>query len=864
MLLRTLLVVMLVMPVVPGSALVRVPIDIDGVYADWSSVFESSANARYDTTGDADPKADLTVAAATSDDSRLYVYLRRASSGGGGAPTQYVYLDLDGDGVLESTDRVLEFQLVGTNSFKSAILYEYAPAVAGGDPMGSAIAGTLGARINTPAGAVIGDSEDGGSELEGSVTWTALGMSASAPITMQMAATQAGVTDWVEPISFAEARVSMTQGRNAGAAAGMPVVFEHTITNAGNVPLSLSVEATATRDWPVSLRLQGSSDPLTTYDLAPGASITVEAELAVPADVLDGSRNTVTITATSAAEPTVRATASNQVVVGPVLVIPDRTGAMAPGGVIRFENSVQNNTDSEMAVALEALSDGEWPVTIRATDGTALSGLTIAPYQTIDILVDVTVPAGTSLETIDVTRVQASVVGFPEVRGIGYDTVTVKAALEVAPPRTSPAGSGTTVIYRHTITNNTEAARTLALSAVSSNGWSARVFADDGATPLSSVAVPPFGGSMPVVVRVTVPTGIQTAMIDVTTLTASDASGSASVADTTTVSQLATFGVGGFGSAQDEFSLGDQVYARGMGLTAGQSVSFQWTSPDGTTSTFSALSDAKGIAQSTYVLKPDDSIGTWTIRLYSGTTQLAEHQFFVGYRADITTLNTSGGDEAGSPISVSAVYSNTGAAPLASTRATYVLWRDVDNDGTPNTGDFYITADGAWTAVADGPGYTHLTSEFTVPAGTTALADTWSVTNEHLLFAGTYRLSVVWETEDGSYVLGRRETTLFAAPGQPALSLAVSTSGVDFGVIQPGVEYTNTDVTVSVSATLPFKLNGEVTGDTAQLGLSRTLDTVLGPATKNGAFTDTIRVLVSWFTDPGDYQAQVTYTIVAQ
>lgn len=855
---------MLVTPIMPGSALVRVPIEIDGVFADWSPVFESAENARYDATGDADPKADLTVVAATGDANGLYVYLRRAASGGGGAPTQYVYIDLDGDGVLESSDRILEFQLTGTNSFKSATLYAYAPAAAGGDSMGGAIAGTLGARINTLAGAVTGDSEASGSEIEGSVTWAALGVPAGAPITLQFAAMQAGVTDDVEPISFTAASVSMTPGRNAGAAAGMPVVFEHTITNSGNVPLSLTLEAMSTRGWPIVLRIKGTGAPVTSADLAPGVVLVVEVEVTVPAEALDGARDTVTITVASTTQATVRATASNQVVVGPVLVIPDRTGSMAPGGVIRFQNSVQNTTDSEMTVALEALSDGSWPATIRATDGTAISGLTLAPQQTVDILVDVTVPVGAPLGAVDVTRVQASLVGFPEIRGIGYDTVTVKAGLVIAPPRTSPAGSGTTVIYRHTITNNTAAARTLALSAVSSRGWTVRVFADNGATPLPSVTVPPFGGSVPVVVRVTVPAGITGTLTDLTTLTASDAAGSAVVVDTTTVSQLATFGVGGFGSAQNEFSLGDQVYARGMGLTAAQTVSFRWTSPDGTIRTFSGLSDAKGIAQSTYVIQPDDAIGTWTVRLYSGTTQLAEHQFFVGYRADITALTTSGGDEAGSPISVSAVYSNTGAAPLTNTRATYMLWRDVDNDGTPNTGDSYIAADGAWTAVDEGPGYTHETSGFSVPAGTTALTDTWSVTNEHLRFAGTYRLSVVWKTEDGSHVLGRRETTLFAAPGQPALSLAVSTSTVDFGAIQPGVQYTNTDVTVSVSTTVPFKLNGVAAGDTVQLGLSRTLDTVLGPATKNGAFTDTIGILVSWFTDPGDYQAQVTYTIVAQ
>jgi hypothetical protein len=277
--------------------------------------------------------------------------------------------------------------------------------------------------------------------------------------------------------------------------------------------------------------------------------------------------------------------------------------------------------------------------------------------------------------------------------------------------------------------------------------------------------------------------------------------------------------------------------------------------------TATSRSDASGIAQSSYDLSPTDETGEWIVRTYMGGTLLGEHQFLVGYRARITSMTTSGGDEAGSPIAVSTVFHNGGAVTLAGTEVTYLLWRDANGDGTLDAGDAYIAGDGAWTEPGTGAGYTHRTSDFTVPANTAALTDAWSVVNQYLKFAGTYTLRAVWVSADGM-TLGTRTTTFFAAPGKPALSLSVSTPTVDFGAIQPGVQYSRSDVIVSVNASLPFELRGVAVGDLTELGLTRTLNAVEGIAVKDGAYVDTIGILAPWTTEPGTYQATVTYTIV--
>lgn len=869
LLLRAVLAAILIMPVVPVSALVHVPIDIDGTFADWSPVFDSAANCRYDPAGDTGgSNSDLTVTAATYDDSRVYLYVRRASSGGGAAPTYRIYIDSDGDGLLGASDRVLVFELKGGNALKSVALYQYAPSDGvNGDPIAAPPAGGLGSAVAVNGGALQGVGETDGSQFEGSVTWAALGLAPDTPINLRFAAVQGNDWDHAEPISFVRAGVHVSPGSTLGMAAGMDAVYPHTVTNTGNTPLSLALTAESSRGWSAMLRLAGDTVPLTTLELEPGESIDVEAVLAIPGDTPNGTRGTLTIRAASQGAVPVNASATDEAVVGPVLVIPDRKVSGAPGATVAFANTVQSNVDTTITVALSAVSDHGWPISLRSGGAEVTGPLTLEPRASMDIEVVLEVPAGAPLGTVDVSRIEAAVTGQPEVRASAYDTVTVRPALEVAPPRNLPAGPGTSVLYRHTVTNSTADERTLALTASSSLGWPTQVFAADAATPLSEVTLAPYGGAADVVVRVTVPAGTPpltggTATTDHTTLTAEDALGSASVADATIVSRLATFGVGGFGTAQDVFTLGDLVYARGMGLPAGQTVTFTWADPTGTVmATEDVRSDGTGIAQSRYGVSPTDMPGTWTVTLLNGATELATHDFYVGYRAQIDSLSATGGEVTQSPVNVTCTLDNTGAIDLTDTTVTYLLWWDADGDGTASPGDSYAGGDGTWFAVGEGDGYTHQSTGLSVPGGTTGATDTWSVSNEDLRFAGMYRLRAVWEAPDGT-IIDARETTHFATPGKPELSMSVSTPLVDFGTIEPGVQYTRSDVTLNVSASVPFHLSGTAAGDTDQLGLTRSLDSVLGEPTESGSFTDTIGILVSWMVDPGRYEATVTYTIV--
>jgi hypothetical protein len=863
--LRLLCIVMAIalLPTFSGSALVWAPITLDGVFTDWSPVFDSSENCVYDVTGDAgNTNADITVAAVTGDDTYLYHYFRRAAATGGAAPTFVVFLDLNGNQYMESTDRVMQYRLTGGNTFSSAALYRYAPAnTTTGDVMGGTMPGTWNTQITFGTPPYSGYGEDGGAQFEGRITWTALGISPKSPISVQFAAQQGSTTDYTGVATLRSYGVTVEPDQSIGKAAGDTAVYTHTVKNTGNSPATFSITATPSHNnWTAVLSQ-------TSVYLLAGQSQSVTVSLTIPANAADGARDTMTITATESGG---RATesATDITTVGAILVVPDRAGSIYPSGTIVYDNTITNTTGSPLDVTLTASSAHGWPASVWL-GGTDVTGATVPIGTSITVQVLVAVPDTTALGTVDVATVEAR--ASASVRAKGYDTTTVRAALDVSPDNALPAGAGTSVLYRHTITNSTAEERTFTLTANSVKGWNPTVLASDGFTPMPSVTLPAYGGSVQVIVRVTVPAGTPLLVggvpnQDTTTLTASCSAPSAltdTATDVTTVTSLATYGISGFGTPLNTFDLGDRVYARGMGLTPGNTMTFVWSDPaDVDVSTSNARVDATGIAQSSYNIGTAlSNIGTWTVRLYNGTTLVDTKQFYVGYKASISSLAATGGDLPNSLVNVSAAVTNSGAAALNGTSVYYRIWWDADGNSAPSVGDSYVEQSGAWTAVGSGSGYTKITSGVNAAPGVT-VPDSWSVSNNDFRESGTYMLTAVWMS--GGAIVDERTTTFFAVPGVPALSVSVSQSLIDFGAIQPGVAYSQ-PLTVGVTALVNYTLSADpAAGQVGQLGLSHSFTAADGSPTSLLNYPDTVSILVPWTTDPGSYAASITYTIVAR
>lgn len=138
--------------------------------------------------------------------------------------------------------------------------------------------------------------------------------------------------------------------------------------------------------------------------------------------------------------------------------------------------------------------------------------------------------------------------------------------------------------------------------------------------------------------------------------------------------------------------------------------------------------------------------------------------------------------------------------------------------------------------------------------------------------AGTYALGDIHfvTTNPG----GRQEQSQYHPAGgftivaAPLLSLTVTTpdggSTVDFGDVVPEGAYPPEDVGVTVTATAPYTLTRSVTGQTAEIGMSVAGIPVGNHPAGTHTYSDALSIAPAWTTDPGDYTAEVSYSLVFQ
>jgi uncharacterized repeat protein (TIGR01451 family) len=230
-------------------------ITIDGNVDDWAAVLADPDNTSSDPQGSSTPSTDrdrpvqstgrdLLRFAFTWDTTDLYLYVRRLNEVNS-RNNVYYYVDVDDDGLMESTERVVRVSWWGHSQVYELEAYGYVPANPGGDPMldangladGHTIAGALGSSVyfdTATGGTAPGD------ELEVSVPWAQLGpvggslgvhvsTSNSTNLPSQIDDNMAGAGGGGLSIMFQF--LDIEPDRTASASAGGTLVFAHSVTS---------------------------------------------------------------------------------------------------------------------------------------------------------------------------------------------------------------------------------------------------------------------------------------------------------------------------------------------------------------------------------------------------------------------------------------------------------------------------------------------------------------------------------------------------------------------------------------------------------------------------------------------------------
>lgn len=255
-------------PAVP----MRATIGVSGNMSDWTEVLTNPDNLSRDGDGStlgctgstdrdcpiASGQFDLSRFAWTWDWDDFFFYLERHAAGTQDAYA-YVFLDLDADGLLETSDVVLALDLPRSSSNGNIDMRSYVPADPAGDPLadpggladGHDMPGGLGGLLAGNTGALAG-SAPGGTAWEGRVRWSRLGVDDGAAMGFHVALAQTatlpgGVTDNVGstdggPGSTAYEQVRMLRDRTASTAPGRTIQLPHWVENEGNVPALVSLQ----------------------------------------------------------------------------------------------------------------------------------------------------------------------------------------------------------------------------------------------------------------------------------------------------------------------------------------------------------------------------------------------------------------------------------------------------------------------------------------------------------------------------------------------------------------------------------------------------------------------------------------------
>lgn len=229
-------------------------------------------------------------------------------------------------------------------------------------------------------------------------------------------------------------KVTVTPNQAGSTARGQYIDYEFTVLS--NLPGTTTYDLTtsSTLGFPNDIYDAGGN-PITSLDLASGASATVRVRVQVPVGATLGTQDVMRLTATVSTDPYVYSSATGTTTVHAGLALePNNAGYAGTGTWMQYRHTVTNGWPTERTIGLSGVSSRGWQIRLYASDGvTEVTSVDVGPNgDTEEIIVRVYVPAGVAEGTVDTTTITASAPGSPSDTAV--DTTTVRRLLTYADP----------------------------------------------------------------------------------------------------------------------------------------------------------------------------------------------------------------------------------------------------------------------------------------------------------------------------------------------------------------------------------------------------------------------------------------------
>lgn len=249
---------------------------------------------------------------------------------------------------------------------------------------------------------------------------------------------------------------------NIDANPGVNVDFALDVINTGGSSDTYSLSGTLAAGWSVTFyRDVNGNGVLDLPELTPinsigpvsaGSEVNIIARVAVPAGATPGVYP-ATFRATSGNNNSIFDEIADTVTIlqsASVTIDPDRVGTATAGGTVRYQHTVTNTGNVGDTFLLAAVSSNGWAYSFFDLLNNPIAAVTLAPGEAAQIIVQVQVPSGVPLGTIEVGTISATgqATGASDT---ATDVTTIVAGNLVLTKSVNPAGAqlpGTELTYR--------------------------------------------------------------------------------------------------------------------------------------------------------------------------------------------------------------------------------------------------------------------------------------------------------------------------------------------------------------------------------------------------------------------------------